>query len=328
MDYTLVKRLAVGGMAELFLARAHADGRYAGTVVIKTLRADETDPERAAGILRNEGRLGAALRHPSIVRLLEAETEVERPHLVLEFIFGRDLGQLFDRCRARHQPIPAEHVRTIVADVLEALDYTYYGARLEGAPVRAVHLDVSPQNVMVGFDGRTRLVDFGLAEGAHREEMRDRGGLAGKVPYMAPEQLRGAEVDHRTDLFGAGVLSWGAADPAASVRSRRRRRERRCGPRGGRAVASVPRATRAVGPGVVDLAGAASRSAASTPSRGALGGATSARARPRGGAPGSAVVDGRAVSRASRPPSASRLVDRRRRAAPGGAGRGVRAASE
>lgn len=209
MGLRLVQRLAIGGMAELFLAnRLDERGQYAGTVVIKTLRSDEPDPERAAEVLRDEGRVGAALQHPGIVRLLDAAIEVERPHLELEFVFGRDLDQIQRRCRARDEPVPLPHVRTILVDLLEALDYAYFDAELDGAPLRAVHLDVSPQNVLVGFDGQTRILDFGLASGRHRRPDARGRALAGKTSYMAPEQILNRPVDHRTDVFAAGISSW------------------------------------------------------------------------------------------------------------------------
>lgn len=206
--YVLLKPLAVGGMAELFLARSFSGDRYCETVVIKTLRKDETHPERAAAILRDEARLGGALAHPNIVGLRDADLDAARPFLALEFVFGRDLGQLVERLRAQGEVLPARHIETILADLLDALDYAYFEARVEGRPARVVHRDVSPHNVVVGFDGRTRLLDFGLARWAHARESAEATRRAGKPAYMAPEQLVGGAVDHRSDLFCAGVLAW------------------------------------------------------------------------------------------------------------------------
>jgi len=206
-QYRLVKRLAIGGMAELFLARAYAGDVYLRTVVVKTPRRDAGDGERAAECLRREAEVGAVLDHPGIVRLLDAEVEGSAPFLVQEYIFGRDLAQVARRCRRQERAIPTEHVATMVADLVDALDYAYFGSRAEDGPLRIVHRDVSPENVVVGFDGRVRLVDFGLATDATGRPTRG-PSAGGKAAYMAPEQIRGDRVDHRSDLFAAGVLAW------------------------------------------------------------------------------------------------------------------------
>lgn len=187
-------------MAELFLAHVEGATGYEGTVVVKTLRSDEARVERAARALRGEGRVGQSLSHPNIVRLVEADLEAERPHLVMEFVFGRDLARVLRRCAARGETMPVDHVRTVMADLLDALSYTHGGGRRDGPPI--VHQDVSPQNLMLGFDGWVRLVDFGLASGGSGDE-----GL-GKVPYVAPERLMNRDVDARSDVFGAGVVLW------------------------------------------------------------------------------------------------------------------------
>jgi len=203
--YELKRRLAVGGMAELFLAHEVVEGRYRRTVVIKTVRREESDYSMAAARLRAEWRIGQVLDHPNVIRMLGGELDRGRPYLVLEFVFGRDLGQLGARCQQRGIRVPSQHVRTIVSDLLSALDYCYFDARLDGRRARAVHRDISPTNVLVGFDGVTRLLDFGLSEGRHGA-LRPRGANLGKRPYRSPEEERGGRLDHRSDLYSAGIL--------------------------------------------------------------------------------------------------------------------------
>lgn len=206
--YRLVKRLAVGGMADIFLAQRHGTQGYERTVVVKTIRADLLDDEDLIPMLVEEARIARCLRHPNIVELVELGEEGDTHYLVMEFVFGRDLGQLRDRCEELGITIPPEHLVTIAADLLDALHYAHHQAEFEGKPLRVVHRDVSPQNILVGFDGQVKLLDFGLAKAAAQMSKTRAGVLKGKYAYMSPEQAGFEPIDHRSDLFSVGVVLW------------------------------------------------------------------------------------------------------------------------
>lgn len=206
--YRLVKRLAVGGMADIYLAQEHGARGYDRTVVVKTIRSDLVEDEELIQMLIQEARIASCLEHDSIVEVIEVGEEAGTHYLVMEFIFGRDLGQIRDRCHELGWRIPYEHTTTIVADVLDALQHAHHEATDENGPLHVIHRDVSPQNILIGFDGSVKLLDFGLAKAAAQISKTRAGVLKGKYAYMSPEQVNFKGIDHRADLFSAGVLLW------------------------------------------------------------------------------------------------------------------------
>ena len=144
-------------MADIWLAQEFGPRGYERTAVVKTIRADLTDEEELIQMLVEEARIAACLEHPNIVELYEVGQEEETHYLAMEFVFGRDLRQIRDHCLEHKLKIPHEHIVTIIAGVLDALHYAYNEATYEGRPMRVIHRDVSPQNIIVGFDGTVKL---------------------------------------------------------------------------------------------------------------------------------------------------------------------------
>ncbi len=206
--YKLIKRLAVGGMADIFLAQVFGKRGYERTVVVKTIRSDLVDEEELIEMLIQEARIASCLKHDSIVEMIEVGEEAGTHFLAMEFVFGRDLGQIRDRCAELGVRIPPKHLTTIVADILDALHHAHHEATYEGRPLEVIHRDVSPQNALVGFDGSVKLLDFGLAKAAAQISRTRAGVLKGKYAYMAPEQVNFKNVDQRADIFSAGVVLW------------------------------------------------------------------------------------------------------------------------
>ncbi|MBK8010832.1 MAG: serine/threonine protein kinase [Deltaproteobacteria bacterium] len=206
--YRLVKRLAVGGMADLYLAQQLGDRGYERTVVVKTIRADLVEEEELIHMLMEEARIASCLRHENIVELYEVGEDHGTQFLAMEFLFGQDLSVIRDHCQEHDIRIPHQHIVTIVAGILNALHYAHHDAMYEGQPLAVIHRDVSPQNVIVGFDGTVKLLDFGLAKAAAQISRTRAGVLKGKYAYMSPEQVNFKVVDHRADIFSAGILLW------------------------------------------------------------------------------------------------------------------------
>jgi serine/threonine protein kinase len=205
--YRLVKRLAAGGMAELHLAEAVGPDGAPRMVVVKTLRED-LDEDELITMLLEEARIASCLRHPNIVELIEVGQEGKTHFLAMEFVFGRNLRELRERCEELGERIPHRHLVTILADTLDALHHAHHEATFEGRPLRVIHRDVSPQNVLVGFDGAVKLLDFGMAKASAQQSRTRAGVLKGKYAYMSPEQVHFQGVDHRSDLFSVGVVLW------------------------------------------------------------------------------------------------------------------------
>ncbi|MBI4818018.1 MAG: serine/threonine protein kinase [Deltaproteobacteria bacterium] len=206
--YRLIKRIAVGGMADIWLAQEFGARGYERTAVVKTIRGDLVDDEDVIPMLMEEARIASCLKHENIAELYEVGRQDGTHYLAMEFVFGRDLRQLRDRCLERGLSIPPKHVVTIVAAVLDALHYAYNEAEFEGRPLHVVHRDVSPQNILVGFDGCVKLLDFGMAKAAAQLSRTRAGVLKGKYAYMSPEQVDFKELDQRADVFSVGVVLW------------------------------------------------------------------------------------------------------------------------
>lgn len=210
-SYRIERRLTGGGMAELFLARAPAgmlDVERA--VVLKALPTALASDAHWLSMFYDEARLAARLDHPNLVRVLDLLLEDGRPHIVMEYVDGRDLRLVLKRARSLGVALPRGLACHVVAEVLAALGYVHSRRDTSGRPLGLVHRDVSPANLMVTFTGGVKLIDFGIAKAAQqlRSELTAAGQFKGKCSYSAPEQVRCREIDARTDLFAAGIVLW------------------------------------------------------------------------------------------------------------------------
>jgi serine/threonine-protein kinase len=208
-DYVLLRRRAVGGMAELFVATRRG-AAAAELVVLKRVLSSLSDgSDRAAlgRLLVQEGRTMAGLSHPNLARLLDSGSVDGAPFLVLERVRGEDLRSIVRQMRQKRvAEFPVESALGIVLGVCDGLAHVHERAGAGGEPLGIVHRDVSPQNVLVTFEGEVKLVDFGVAESRAQADDARAGRPKGKLPYMSPEQARGEKLDGRSDVFSTGVL--------------------------------------------------------------------------------------------------------------------------
>lgn len=206
--YVRVARLGGGGMAEVYLAVEHGELGQRRLVVHKVPRAEfAKDPEYRT-MLADEARLGALVRHPGCAATLEGFIVGEEQVLVLEHVDGWTLGQLgaAQRERARWLPLPV--FASLVLQMLDALAYLHELRDIDGRPLQALHRDVSPSNLIVGWDGRLKLIDFGVAKSVTNRYVTLPGHVRGKIAYASPEALRGERQDARSDVFSASVVAW------------------------------------------------------------------------------------------------------------------------
>ena len=202
--FLLVDRVAVGGMAEVFAAVRPGDPpdrAYAVKRMLPTLAEDED----LVRMFLDEARLQVQLDHPSIVPVHDLGRIEARYYMVMDYVAGRDLRALVDRARAEGERLPIPLAAHLAWHVADALDHVHRRKDAKGAELRIVHRDVSPANVLVGFDGVARIIDFGVAQAAFRRGSRP-GVLRGKFGYMSPEMVRGLPVDRRSDVFALGVV--------------------------------------------------------------------------------------------------------------------------
>ena len=204
--YRLQQRIAIGGTAEVFHALFFADDGSERPVVIKRVLPQFARDERFRRLFHEEACVAVTVTHPNIVRVLDHGELEQTCYIALERVEGMDLGNLLARVRRTGRLPPANLTAFVVAQVGEALQFIHDQTSSEGTPLKIIHRDVSPQNILVSFSGDVKLTDFGIAKSAIRRETTVDGTLRGKLDYMAPEQAALKEVDQRADLFALGCV--------------------------------------------------------------------------------------------------------------------------
>ncbi len=204
--YSLLSRLAIGGMAEIWLARQTGLQGFEKFVVIKRiLDGLGTDPE-FVGMFLDEARIAAQLNHPHIVQIFDLGQEAGAFYIAMEYLAGENLATVVRAGVRQNQPLPIPLAVRIIADAAEGLAYAHARTGPDGALMGIVHRDVSPQNLIITYDGVVKVVDFGIAKAANRESQTVAGQVKGKMAYMSPEQARGETLDGRSDQFCLGIL--------------------------------------------------------------------------------------------------------------------------
>jgi serine/threonine protein kinase len=204
--YELLDRVSAGGMAEVFRAR---DTERGGIVALKRILPQIAEDEEFIRMFEDEARIASQLEHPHIARTLDFGHVDESYYIAFEFVDGRDLRTLFERAVRNQEHPPLDILLYVFTRIGEGLSYAHSRKDASGAPVSIVHRDVSPQNIVVSYDGDVKLIDFGIAKAAGKVSRTQVGTLKGKFGYMSPEQVRGgAEVDHRADIFSLGICMW------------------------------------------------------------------------------------------------------------------------
>jgi serine/threonine protein kinase len=207
--YYLLGLIARGGMAEVYRARTRqppdaAAGRQE-LLAIKVMRPQLAREARFVDMFNREGQLAMMLRNECIVRTEEVGRIEGRHYIAMEYIGGRDLTQLLRRCQETNKRIPVPHAVYIAARIAEGLHFAHALRGTDGRPLNIVNRDVSPSNVRLSYEGEVKLLDFGIAQ-ALMKFTSEIGVLKGKFSYMSPEQIRGMPLDHRTDVFSAGII--------------------------------------------------------------------------------------------------------------------------
>ncbi len=205
--YQILKQLATGGVADVLLARATGGVEgFARHVVIKRIRPEYAAEERFVASFLEEARIAASLHHQNIVTVHDIGEQDGSYFFAMEYVHGEDVRKLLLRVRERGQLVPLDHVVAIVSATAAGLHHAHEQHGPTGEPLGVVHRDVSPTNILIGFDGSVKLVDFGLARAALRSTKTVTGTLRGQASYMSPEQCCGRKVDRRTDTFSLGIV--------------------------------------------------------------------------------------------------------------------------
>ncbi|MDF1564723.1 MAG: protein kinase [Deltaproteobacteria bacterium] len=205
--YEILDLLATGGMAEIYRARSIGAGGFEKPVVVKKILPNFTSDPEFVRMFIEEAKLAAELHHGNIVHVFDLGTTASGEYfIVMELVHGHDLGDLLHDATRQGLSIGLGEAIYIARQVCAGLDYAHRKLDAEGRSLRIIHRDVSPQNVLLSFEGEVKLTDFGIAKARSRTQQTQVGFLKGKYGYMSPEQARGEHLDQRSDLFNVGIL--------------------------------------------------------------------------------------------------------------------------
>lgn len=207
--YTLLEKLASGGMAEVFLAKTKGANGVSKFLAIKRILPQFSDNSDFIEMFKEEAKIAVNLSHSNVVPIYDFGIENQQFYLVMEYVEGRNLRQILNEFKKRSLIFSTEQVVYIVKEVASGLDYAH--RCLDGAtgrPLRITHRDMSPQNIMLSFEAEVKVIDFGIAKAETQMEATKAGTLKGKFGYMSPEQSEGIPIDPRTDVFSLGIVLW------------------------------------------------------------------------------------------------------------------------
>jgi serine/threonine protein kinase len=207
-SYEILRKLTRGGMAEIFLARTSGPSGFEKLVVLKKILSKYAGKQRYVQLFLEEAKLAASLDHPNIAQVYDIGMVDGSYFFAMEYLHGQDVRSILHRAWRIGARFPVEHAVQIARNVASALHFAHEKRRSDGTLLGLVHRDVSPSNVIVTYDGATKLLDFGVAKTAASTVKTRTGALKGKIAYMSPEQARGMPVDRRSDIFSLGIVLW------------------------------------------------------------------------------------------------------------------------
>jgi serine/threonine protein kinase len=204
--YWLLGHLNSGGMAEVFLAKDDAPSAHARLLAVKRMLPRLSTETDFVSMFSDEARIASGLSHPNICRIYEQGQVDRQLFIAMEFIHGKDLKIVYRRSRRRGEPVPWRISAFVVSKIAHALECAHTRTNERGESENIVHRDVSPQNILISYDGVAKLIDFGVAKARDRIARTHVGVVKGKSAYMSPEQATGGALDGRSDLFSLGVV--------------------------------------------------------------------------------------------------------------------------
>jgi serine/threonine protein kinase len=205
-NYYLFERVNVGGMAEVFKGVSYGVEGFERLFAVKRVLPSISEDQEFIEMFIDEAKIAVQLNHPNIGQIFELGNAENSYFIAMEFVQGKDLRALFDRARKRGERLDVAMACHLIKEVCEALEYAHSKRNERQDALGLVHRDVSPQNILVSYDGDVKLIDFGIAKAAGKASKTQAGILKGKFGYMSPEQVRGRPIDRRSDLFSLGVV--------------------------------------------------------------------------------------------------------------------------
>jgi len=206
--YQIVRHIGGGGMAQIYLAKTRGLAGFEKYLALKVINTDLADDGRFIQMLIDEAKLTVGLNHVNIAQVFDLGKAGGIYYIAMEFVDGIDVLELVNGLHSMGEKVAIEAAAYIGMQISNGLHYAHSRKDLEGYPLNIVHRDISPQNILVSWEGEVKLVDFGIAKAAGLQSKTQAGMIKGKVHYMAPEQARGKPADLRSDIFSTGIVIW------------------------------------------------------------------------------------------------------------------------
>ncbi|MBA3817314.1 MAG: serine/threonine protein kinase [Deltaproteobacteria bacterium] len=204
--YEVIAHLATGGMAQIYLARQSGLGSFERHVVLKTILRERASDQRFVTMFLDEAKLAATLNHHNIAQVYEVDQADGAYFMAMEYVHGENARAILETAVRRGWTIPLELAIMIVGGAAAGLHHAHERHGKTGQPLNIVHRDVSPANIMIGYDGSVKVLDFGIAKAEERATKTVGGTIKGKYGYMSPEQCKGKPIDRRSDIFALGIV--------------------------------------------------------------------------------------------------------------------------
>jgi serine/threonine protein kinase len=204
--YLLLEKIAVGGMAEVFKAKITGVEGFEKLIAIKRILPNISEDQEFVTMFTDEAKIAGELSHANIAQIFDLGRVDNIYFIAMEYIHGKDLRTIWERHHRRGRKMPIPMSAYIMSRVCEGLDYAHRKKNAAGRELNIIHRDVSPQNILVSYDGEVKIIDFGIAKAANKVSKTQAGILKGKFGYMSPEQVRGLALDRRSDIFSAGIV--------------------------------------------------------------------------------------------------------------------------
>ena len=205
-EYKILKKVATGGMAEVFLAKRVGMKGFEKLLAIKRILPQFSENEEFIAMFIDEAKLAAQLNHRNIVQIYDFGNQQGSYYIAMEYVFGKDLRTILKKSRDKHQRLPLTQCAYIITEAARGLEFAHNLEDHHGNPLNIIHRDISPQNIFISYEGDVKIADFGIAKAASKSTETRAGVLKGKILYMSPEQAWGKTIDRRSDLYSLGVL--------------------------------------------------------------------------------------------------------------------------
>src|SRR5229473_2530514 len=203
--YFLMKKLAAGGMGEIFLARQQGPAGFQKILVVKKILAHLTENKEFIEAFLGEARLAAQMNHRNVVQVFELGEETGSYFIAMEYVAGKSLRDVIDAAIKRKEKLHAELCRTVAEQICDGASYAHNLTDMTGRSLNLVHRDLNPQNVLISYTGDVKIIDFGIAKSEMSTVKTEAGMIKGKFVYMSPEQSLAKKLDKRSDIFAIGI---------------------------------------------------------------------------------------------------------------------------